>query len=68
MAWYQIRTMKRQDGGPSTMVDSAMFEAADEEAAKSAAYKKTRRLPKGQFAVLYGPGNDQISSFEPSDA
>lgn len=65
MPWYDLRTMKRQPGGPSVSVaDSVAFEAADDQAAMDEGYRRTRTLSPSQFALLSGPGNSQITTFE----
>jgi len=69
MAWYEIRTMKRQTGGPATglVADSFAFEATDNAAASNEAYRRASSLKAGQFTVLIGPGNTQIATFEAPD-
>lgn len=62
MPWYEFRTYRRSAGGPSTgrLDQSAAFEAADDSAAKSEAYRKIRMLPSTDFAQLLDATGVQI--------
>ena len=60
MAWYEFKDFERSAGGPGRLVDAAVFEAADEDAAKGEASRRTRALPPGHFGLLLDSDGKQL--------
>lgn len=69
MAWYEIKFFIRVPGGPGAgrRVDSAIFEAADDTAAKSEAYRRLNAT-NGDFATLETGAGDHVWTGERRNA
>ena len=63
MPWYDYKAFQRHQTGRAGRERpelTATFEAADETAAKSEAYRRTRLLPPNHFAALRDEAGTQI--------
>lgn len=69
MAWYELKRLTRQPGGPSVgrPENVETFEAQDHLAAEAEAYRRSRDLPSGYFAALCDPDGEVIRSYEAPD-
>ncbi len=62
MAWYEFKDFERHNGtGTGRLVHAAAFEAADDDTAKSEAYRRTKALPPGHFGLLLDAKGGQLT-------
>ena len=67
MASYEFKIFKRQSGGPARLIDAGIFEAPDDDVARSEAYTRTMALPPGHLGLLVGENEIQLFAEDSPD-
>jgi hypothetical protein len=62
MAWYEFRSYERIAGAGLTRKATQVFEALDDDAARSEAGRRTNALPPGHFGQLLNAYGQQLDA------